>query len=421
MNITTSYRIKAKASKAKPNLLYLYIEVKVHNNGVLDDTITVSTEIGVQKDKWDKDRAKGRDIEAQMINEKVTDFKAKTQDLLNELKAKRIEGIQEYKAEINNNLKLRLTGKVQRGKVQEQISKLKTYTFEYVLNHKLDNEELSVDRKRQYRLILDHMNRHFKNNIPTMDALSENDMLGIKQYFIKRNLKHNTLVTRLAYVSAVVKHAIKLKIIQVSPIPPKYVAAFVDGEREVLNEEECLKFIGLDDDKLSQTKKVAKYCFIIQLLTGIGYGDLNDIQFENIKGNEHGSFIEKKRNKTGKPFKVYLYESEQYLQKLIELTGDETKPINLPSIDYTNRLYKGFAKDLKINKVVTTYTLRHSFAVYWMNKGGRLEDLQKMLGHTKLSTTGIYGKISDQRLSEQMKLHQSRSILHQLPKKLKAV
>ena len=421
MNITTSYRIKAKPSKTKPNLLYLYIEVKIQNNGVLDNTITVSTELGVSKDKWDKDKAKGRDLEAQMINEKITEFKAKTQDLLNEIKAKKIEGIQEYKAEINNNLKLRLTGKVQRGKVQEQISKLKTYTFEYVLNHKIEHDNLSNERIRQYKLILDHMNRHFKNNIPTMDALSENDMLGIKQYFIKRNLKHNTLVTRLAYVSAIVKHAIKLKIIQVSPIPPKYTPAFVDGEREILTEQECIKFISMDDNKLSQTKKVAKYCFIIQLFTGIGYGDLCDIQFENIKENEHGSFIEKKRNKTGKPFKVYLYESEQFLKKLIELTGDEIKPINLPSIDYTNRLYKRFAKDLKINKVVTTYTLRHSFSVDWMNKGGRLEDLQKMLGHTKLSTTGIYGKISDQRLSEQMKLHQSRSILHRLPNKLKAV
>lgn len=421
MNINTSYRLKPRTSKTNGSITQIYMEVKVYNNGILDDTITVSTGLTVSKENWDKDKAKGKDITAKLINEKLTELKSKTQDLLSELKIRKIENIQELKAEINNNLKLRLTGKVQRGKVQEQISKLKTYTFEYVLNHKLENENLSVERKRQYKLILEHMKRHFKNNIPTMDALSENDMLGIKQYFIKRNLKHNTLVTRLAYVSAIVKHAIKLKIIQVSPIPPKYTPSFVDGEREVLTEQECLSFINLDDDKLSQTKKVAKYCFIIQLMTGIGYGDLGNIQFENIKENEHGSFIEKKRNKTGKPFKVYLYDSEPYLKKLIELTGDDVKPINLPSIDYTNRLYKRFAKELKINKVVTTYTLRHSFATDWMTKGGKLEDLQKMLGHTKFQTTLIYARISDQRLSEQMKLHQSKSILHRLPNKLKAV
>lgn len=48
----------------------------------MDNTITVSTELGVSKDKWDKDKAKGKDLEAQMINEKITEFKAKTQDLL---------------------------------------------------------------------------------------------------------------------------------------------------------------------------------------------------------------------------------------------------------------------------------------------------------------------------------------------------
>lgn len=43
---------------------------------------------------------------------------------------------------------------------------------------------------------------------------------------------------------------------------------------------------------------------------------------------------------------------------------------------------------------ITTHSLRHSFATYFLMNGGEINDLKAMLGHKSLATTGIYIHIS---------------------------
>ncbi len=110
------------------------------------------------------------------------------------------------------------------------------------------------------------------------------------------------------------------------------------------------------------------------------------------------------------------------LDSLITLTSNDKNIINLPCIDYANRkTFQNISKKAGINQRITTYTLRHSFAINYMNNDGRLEDLQKMLGHTDLKTTQIYARISDKRLSNKMDLLESKSKIHQYKPMLKAV
>jgi integrase len=48
------------------------------------------------------------------------------------------------------------------------------------------------------------------------------------------------------------------------------------------------------------------------------------------------------------------------------------------------------------------HTLRHSFAVHYLRSGGRLSDLQQMLGHSHITTTGIYTKLVPTELGTEM-------------------
>jgi site-specific recombinase XerD len=51
---------------------------------------------------------------------------------------------------------------------------------------------------------------------------------------------------------------------------------------------------------------------------------------------------------------------------------------------------KQIAKDLELDKVVTTYFARHSFATILKNAGVSMEFISEALGHSDMKTTKSY-------------------------------
>jgi integrase/recombinase XerD len=63
-------------------------------------------------------------------------------------------------------------------------------------------------------------------------------------------------------------------------------------------------------------------------------------------------------------------------------------------------IVKEYASAVGLEQDVTPHTLRHSFATHMLDGGAGLRELQQLLGHTNISSTQIYTKVSTRRKRE---------------------
>ena len=63
-------------------------------------------------------------------------------------------------------------------------------------------------------------------------------------------------------------------------------------------------------------------------------------------------------------------------------------------------IVKEYAATAGLEHDVTPHTLRHSFATHMLDGGAGLRELQQLLGHTNISSTQIYTKVSTRRKRE---------------------
>ncbi len=399
--ITIDVTLVAKKKKGDTTMYDLYIYFTINEGGIYQQRCTLSTGIDILVSEYNNGKVVGRSVKAKQKETRLNEYLTAAAMLVEDLRAKKIKTCSELKFEIDQNARQRITGKVARGFKQDAISRLESLTYKRILDKYLSNKQLQKDRKRNYFRTEKLLNEYFKNDVPTIDQITGEDMEDFKKWFSKTYPQtDNSINTYLAMVSAIFKFAVKSKLIQVSPIPTGFTGGFVKGKRDVLSTNEILAIMAIEDSNLSHGLQVAKYCLLLQVLTGMGYSDVKSLRHDNLKFNQDfkRKYIQKNRNKTSVEFTVI--ESSQctlVLDKLRSLSIGEDLVFNLPTIENISRLYKKLAKMAGITTNVSTYTLRHTFAVDYMENDGRIEDLSKCLGHKDLKTTQIYGEISQKR------------------------
>lgn len=94
------------------------------------------------------------------------------------------------------------------------------------------------------------------------------------------------------------------------------------------------------------------------------------------------------RQAKGKKDRIVPLESE--LGNLLGLYSDQMKPrgtlFNLSTRQVRNIIYRYAPKELDVHP----HTFRHSYAVHCLKNGMNVRTLQKILGHSDLTTTAVY-------------------------------
>ena len=174
-------------------------------------------------------------------------------------------------------------------------------------------------------------------------------------------------------------------------------------ERGYLTEGELKLLMNhrFDDPKL----EIVRDLFVFASLTGLSYIDIKSLTTDKIVKSIDGStWIRSSRKKTQTPFSVKLLDIPL---AIIEKHGQSRTGGNIfavPRNDTCNFRLKEIAKLCGIDKHLNFHQSRHSFATLALTKGVSLESVSKILGHTKITTTQIYAKITNEKIGQDMDL-----------------
>jgi site-specific recombinase XerD len=181
---------------------------------------------------------------------------------------------------------------------------------------------------------------------------------------------------------------------------------FKDTDIEVLNQYEIkqLEVFVPNKSYLQKTQDL----FLFSVYSGLAYIDLQHIQIKHIERTNHsGSFIiRNKRVKTGIEYMVPLFGPLEKMLNKWHPNWQALTPDTFICPKISNQKYNDYLKELialvGIDKRVTTHIGRHTFATtVALENGVGIESVSKMLGHSKISQTQRYAKVTSLKIERE--------------------
>ena len=170
-------------------------------------------------------------------------------------------------------------------------------------------------------------------------------------------------------------------------------------------ESKNIKWLTLEEIQQIESAKLSsgsltrvRDLFIFMCYTGLAYSDAVTFSADNLETDGEYTFVTGRRQKTDEEYFVLLLpEARAILEKY---------DYQLPKISNQqfNIRLKKLAKEIGIDKPLTSHFARHSCAMMLLNKGVRMETVAKILGHANTKVTeSTYASILKKTVGDEMK------------------
>ncbi|MCZ2846323.1 MAG: site-specific integrase [Candidatus Bathyarchaeota archaeon] len=387
------YTQRAKGGEAP-----IYVRISLNNKKL---NISLKRKIGIEL--WDskKQRSTGVDAFSLELNEFLDQEYSRLFQYYQEL---RIEG----RVRSLENIKKKYFGESEKLYSLEDI-------FEY--HNTTCFSKLKPNTRRLYDTSQNYIRKFIKQEFGRKDYYLqeldynfvlkfENFLRTVKPKHYQKNLQHNAVMKHIQRLKKMISLAYRMEWIDKNPFL-KFHSTLEPREREFLSAEDLFK-IENKNLKLERLDRV-RDLFIFSCYTGISYGDLVLLKPENLTIGINGKlWIVTRRMKNGNSVKVPLLNKavtiiEKYKKDLsCQVTGTLLPKISNQKV---NQYLKEIATICEVKKHVTFHLARHTFATtVALSNGMPIETVSKLLGHKKLSTTQIYAKVVERKLSDDMDL-----------------
>jgi integrase len=212
-----------------------------------------------------------------------------------------------------------------------------------------------------------------------------------------RGLRGGTIWLACQLLKGVVTRAHARGLLEWNPFGQFHIAKNI-RPREYLTEEEIALLMVHDFKKPALC--FARDIFIFAVFTGLAFIDIKELKPTDVVTINGGTWIVSKRHKTQIPFQVKLLNIPLEILKRYHQEGQTV----FPPMEYrtmAKRIHR-VMDECGFQKHITMHCARHSFAILALNNGVPIESVSRILGHTNITTTQIYAKITMQKLDNDL-------------------
>jgi integrase len=382
---------KVKSASAGDSGVYLRITV--------DSLPTeVSTRINVPKAKWNsqKGRVNGTSDETKRLNAGIVNFEHRIQEIYNRF-------IEQGKIITAESIKNDLLG-------LDHKKRLLLAQFELVVHDMEARQNAGFARGtiKNWKVTKGHLKEFLIDHCRLRDIA-----------FHQLDLKFVTDFERFARTrwscgnNAALKHIERIRKVVKTAVINNWLIKDPFAGFKCKQEKSHRTFLTSDELFAIQTKQLhierlerIRDIFVFCCYTGLAHVDVANLRFGNIVvGIDGKKWIYTFRQKTNTKSNIPLLPAALEILKKYRPENGTADSNVLPVITNikTNAYLKEIATLCGISKNLTFHMARHTFATtVTLTNGVPLETVSRMLGHTKITTTQIYAKVLESKVSEDM-------------------
>ena len=398
---TFSIHFWLNLTKRKGDLAPIYARVTVDGKRA---EISLKRETSVTY--WDTKSKKttARTIEGKALNQYLDQVYAKLLDCYKQLSSG-------YELVTSKRIKARFLGQDENHKT---LLDLVTYHNENMVG------VLRPGTLKNYFTTKHYLERFVTNKLKTNDIylkqLGYSFIIDFEQYLRKGPslnnsipLNNNGVMKHLERLKKLMNLALDLEWVTKNPFT-RYKLKFHKHQKSFLLKEE-LQTIE-EGEVVEKGHQIVKDVFIFACYTGLSYIDVKKLDSKSIvRGIDGDYWIFTQREKNGLSVKVPLLEKAIDIMNKYKDYPENNNGALLPvySNQKINEYLKEIASKLKIPKNLSFHSARHTFATtVTLSNGVPIETVSKLLGHSKLSTTQIYARVLESKISNDVKQLKSK-------------
>ena len=221
----------------------------------------------------------------------------------------------------------------------------------------------------------------------------------------QKPMGNNTVMKHIERFRKMITLSYKLEWIERDPFI-NFKSKFVKVERGFLTEMELNEIE--EKDYSIERLQLVKDLFVFACYTGLSYIDVINLTASDINYGIDGElWLIMKREKTNNALRIpILPKALTLINKYKENPKALANATVFPKM--SNQKLNAYLKEIadlcRIEKNLTFHLARHTFATtVTLSNGVPIETVSKLLGHSRISTTQIYAKVIERKVSDDMK------------------